>query len=147
MHRSSPPRKVAAWTKDEVASAEDPTTADFVNLERSTVRHQDGFAYGEYAILPEKAEYDKIRVSFGPATLDDVSDAAISVWFKGSDGGIVLLGTSKLGADGQFPPVTFENHQGEYAVTVSAITDDGGAGPKLSVDVYVQGLFETLSVP
>ena len=146
MHRSSPPRIVPDWSKDTVTAAEDVSAATFVNLERSTIRHEDGFARGEYAILPEKAEYDRIRVTFGVPTLTDVSTASLAVWAKGSDGNAYLLGSSELGADGLFPAIEFPNHQATYALVVASAVTAGGAGAEVSVDAFVQGIFETLAV-
>jgi len=137
---------VPDWGKVEVGAAEDVAAATFVNLERSTVRHEDGFARGEYAILPEKAEYDRIRVTFGVPTATDIEAATLAVWGKGSDDNAFLLGTSELGADGLFPAVEFPNHQGTYAVVVAAITEVSEGTPELSVDAFVQGIFETVAV-
>lgn len=145
MHRSSPPRKVAAFSKDEVGSAESVASATFVNLERSTIRHADGFAHGEYAILPEKAEYDRIRFSFGVPTLAGTDpNFTLELWAKGSEDEPYLLGSSELSSAGTFPPIEADNHQATYALVVAAVA--GTNSPTVTVDCFVQGLFETVAV-
>ena len=51
MYRASPPRSVPGFAKDTVGAAEvygiDFDADDFLNLFRSTVRHEGGFAHGE----------------------------------------------------------------------------------------------------
>lgn len=145
MHRSSPPRIVPGFEKDEVGSAESVASATFVNLEASHVTHEDGFAHGVYAILPEKAEYDKLRFSFGVPTLAGTTpDFTLELWAKGSDGNAYLLGSSELSAAGTFPPIECENHQATYALVVAAVS--GTNTPTVSVTCFVQGLFETVAV-
>lgn len=146
MHRSSPPRNVPAFAKVGVDAAETLNTADFVNLERSTIRHADGFARGEYAILPEKAEYDRLRFSFGGIDLTDVDDATLALWALGSEGPPYLLGTSALAADGTFPAIECENHQATYFLYVQSLTEASEGDADLNLQCFVQGLFETVAV-
>lgn len=144
MYRASPPRKVSAWTKTDVSAAEPAPSAadDFVNLARSTITHADGFATPEFAILPDKANYDKIRFSFGPVTqAGTVSSATVSVYARLADGSVTLLGERELTAAGGFEPLTVENFQATYAVIVSEIS---GSGAEVSFDSFVAGVHENL---
>lgn len=138
-YRASPARKVTEFSKDtiEAAEAAPAVAADFVNLERSTIVHDGGFAQGEFALLPDKHDYDHLRFVFGPTTLGNtVTSATITIWVRGSDGSVHIFGSSDLTA-GQFPAIEGENYQGTYAATVSAIA---GTDQELSVDVFVQGV-------
>ena len=138
-YRASPPRIVPPFAKAAVDTVEAvPSTAtDFTNLERSTVRHADGFASGEFAILPDKHDYDKLKFVFGPITAGGtLTTAAISIWVRGSDGSVHLFGTSTM-TDGLLPAIEGENYQGTYAATVSTIS---GAGGEITVNVFVQGV-------
>lgn len=144
MYRASPPRKVAAWTKAAVGSAE-PTpsaAADFVNLYRSTITHSGGFATPEFAILPDKPNYDHLRFSFGPVTQGGtVTSAHVSVYERLADGSVTLLGERALTSAGGFLELTVENRQATYAVIVSEIA---GTTPTVSFDVFVAGVHENL---
>lgn len=140
--RASPPRKVAAWTKTAVAADETvpSAVADFVNLEASHVTHSGGFASGVYAILPDKHDYDRLRVLFGPVTLGGtVTAATAELYARISDGTVLLLGTSVLTAAGALPPIEVENYQALYAVVVNGLT---GAGAEVTFDVAVQGVHQ-----
>lgn len=142
--RASPPRLVPEFTKTDVAAAEVFGTAfdadDFVNVERSTIRHAGGFAQGEFAVLPDKHHYDRIRFTFGPVTTDGtVTGATLAVWALGSDGEVRLLGTSELSAAGVFPDVEAENYQATYYVAVQAIA---GSGAEVSVKTFIQGVHQ-----
>ena len=140
--RASPPRKVAAWTKTDVAAAETVPTAraNFVNLEQSTMEHAGGFAQGVYAILPDKHHYDRLRVLFGPTTLGNAdNDATVAVYEMLADDSVVLVGTSVLTDTGELLPVEFENRQGVYAVVVTAIS---GSSQEISFNVFVQGVMQ-----
>lgn len=142
MFRASPPRKVAAWTKTAVESAEavPSARANFVNLEQSTMTHSGGFAQGVYAILPDKQHYDRLRVLFGPVTLGNAdNEATVSVYEMLADDSVVLLGESALTDAGQLLPIEFENRQGVYAVIVSAIS---GTDAAITCDVFVQGVMQ-----
>jgi hypothetical protein len=138
-HRASPPRIVGAFTKTTVAAAEAAPSAegDFVNIERSTIRHEDGFAQGEFAILPDKHDYDNLRFIPRATALGAVTEATITIWVRLSDGNVVPFGTSELGADGSFPPIEGENYQGTYAATVSHVATTGDG---VSATVAVQGV-------
>lgn len=141
MYRASPPRFITALAKTTVGSAESmPATSAFINLERSTVTHDGGYAAGEYALLPDKAQYDMIRIGFGQVTLAGTNPAfTLQVWGVGSEDVPYLLGTSVLSADGTFPAVEFENHQNRITVIVASV---GGTNtPTVSVTPFVQGLY------
>lgn len=140
MYRASPPRKAADLSLVEASAAGTPNTDTFVNLFRSTVRHEGGFAHGEFALMPDLAQYDRIRFSFGEITLADVDTATLQVWGMGSEGIPYLLGTSELGADGTFPPVEFDNHQATYQVVLGELSSDGS--PEVTVSTFVQGVYE-----
>ena len=142
-YRASPPRLVPEFDKVDAAAVEvfgvDFTAADFVNVERSGIRHEGGFARGEFAILPDKHHYDKIRFRFGPVAQANVGGASLAVWALGSDDVPHLLGTSVLGADGAFPDVEAENYQATYYV---AVADIAGAGAEFSVQTFIQGVHQ-----
>lgn len=143
--RASPPRRVPQFSKVEADAVEvfdtDFDVTDFVNLERSTVTHADGFAQGEFAILPDKHHYDRLRFYFGPVTTGGtVTGATLAVWSVGADNQVLLLGTSVLSAAGVFPPVEAENYQARYYVSVAAI--DGSSSPQISVETFVQGIHQ-----
>lgn len=143
--RASPPRRVPQFSKVEADAAEvfgvDFAVADFVNLERSTVRHEGGFAQGEFAILPDKHHYDRLRFYFGPVTLGGtVTAATLAVWSVGADDQVLLLGTSELSASGVFPPVEAENYQARYYVSLALLT--GSASPEVSVETFIQGIHQ-----
>lgn len=139
--RASPPRKVAAWTKTEVAAAEAVPTvrASFVNLEQSTMVHANGFAQGVYAILPDKHHYDRLRFSFGPVDNDGATAATVSVFAMLSDDSVVLVGQSDLTDADTFPAIEGENYQAVYAVVVTALD---GTEEEVSFDVFVQGVHQ-----
>lgn len=140
-YRASPPRRVPAFFKDGLTDPESAVAdGDFVNLERSTVRHADGFAQGEYAILPDKHHYDRIRFLFGPVTVNTgtLSTLSVTVYVKTSDGSIVAAASSDVLADLKtIPPIEFENYQGLYSVKVTALT---GSSEDIDLDVFVQGV-------
>ena len=88
MYRASPPRTVAEFAKAAVAAAEvygvDFALTDFVNLERSTVTHSGGFATGEFALLPDKAQYDRVRFLFGKPTMGNADNTCtLELWVVG----------------------------------------------------------------
>lgn len=142
MYRASPPRKAADLSLTGVDAAGAPDTDTFVNLFRSTVRHEGGFARGEFALMPDLAQYDRIRFSFGELDVTDVDDATLQVWGMGSEGIPYLLGTSEMGADGSFPPVEFDNHQATYQVVVGSLTEAAEGTASLTVSTFVQGFYE-----
>lgn len=140
--RASPPRKVAAWTKTAVASAEAVPSArtSFVNLEQSTMTHSGGFAQGVYAILPDKQDYDRLRFLFGPVTLGNADNTAtVAIYEMLADGSVLLVGESVLTAAKSFLPVEIENRQGMYAVIVKAVA---GSTAAVTFDVFVQGVMQ-----
>lgn len=145
MYRASPPRTVAAFAKAAVAAAEvldtDFAVTDFVNLERSTVTHSGGFATPEYALVPEKAQYDRIRFMFGKPTMGNADNTCtLELWVVGSDSANpYLAGQSELGADGLFPAIEIENFQGRYYIAVGAID---GTDAEVTVAVSVQGTYQ-----
>lgn len=144
MHRSSPPRRVPDLAITAATEVGDPSEATFVNLFASHVQHEGGFARPVYGILPDMPEYDRLRFSFGVPTLAGTDpDATIQLWGKGSEDAPFLLGESALSAAGTFPAIEVDNHQGTFAIIVGGIS---GTGAELSVDVFVQGLFETVAV-
>ena len=141
-YRASPPRKVDAWSKDAVGSAESAPSvaADFVNLEQSTLTHEDGFATPVFAILPDKHDYDIVRFAFGPTTLGNADNTAtVAVYAYHSGGSISLVGTSDLTDAGTLPAIEGENYQALYAVIVQAVS---GTTAALTVDVFVQGVHQ-----
>ncbi len=140
MYRASPPRRVPAFSKAAVNAVQAVPSAegDFVNLYRSTMRHEGGFAQGEFAILPDLPNYDHLRFVFGPlTTAGTVSGATVTVWSRGSDGSVTRFGSSDLAADNSFPAIEAESYQATFAVTVSGLS---GAGATVSFDVSVQGV-------
>ena len=140
--RASPPRKVAAWTKAAVAANETvpSAAADFVNLEASHVTHDGGFASGVYAILPDKHDYDRLRILFGPPTLaGTVTTASAVLYARLSDGTVLMLGSSDLTAAGTLASIEVENYQALYSVVVRGLT---GGGATVSFDVAVQGIHQ-----
>jgi len=144
MYRASPPRAVSAFAKASVSAAEvygvDFALTDFVNLERSTVTHSGGFATGEFALLPDKAQYDRVRFLFGKPTMGNADNTCtLELWVVGSDGTPYLAGTSELSAEGTFPAIEIENYQGRYFIAVGAVD---GTSAEVSVDVMVQGTYQ-----
>lgn len=143
MYRASPPRTIPAFTKTEADAVEvfgvDFDAEDFVNLEDSRMIHEGGFAHGVTALLPDKYTYDLLVFSFGPATLDGTTpDVTLQLWGIGSEAEPYLLGTSELGADGQFPPILADNRQERYYLAVGAIS---GSDAKVSVTCKVSGTY------
>jgi hypothetical protein len=141
-NRASPPRRVAAWTKTAATTEAVPTArASFINLEASHVVHANGFAQGVYAILPDKHDYDRIRISFGPVTkgnADNVATAAVYAML--SDDSRVLLGTSALASGSTvIAPIEFENFQAVYAVVLLGVA---GTGAAITTQVFVQGVYQ-----
>lgn len=145
MYRASPPRSVKEFEKEDVGAVEvfgvDFDSDDFVNLFRSTVRHEGGFAHGEYALMPDLAQYDRVRVIFGVPTLAGTDpDFTLQLWGIGSEDIPYLLGTSELSADGTFPPIEFDNFQSRYYLAVGAV--GGTSSPEVSVTAAIQGVYE-----
>lgn len=139
-YRASRPIKVAAWTKTAVVDPEavPAVAADFVNLFRSTVTHSGGFATGEYALLPDQPDYDKLRFLFGPTTLANADNTAtLTLWARLADGSVIAAGTSVLSAVKTFPVIEIDNYQATYDITVSAVD---GTTHALTVDAFVQGV-------
>lgn len=148
MHRASPPRIVSQFDKDTVSAAEvfgvDFQLSDFVNLRDSRMVSSGGFAQGVKALLPDKENYDQLVFFFSPATLTDVEDATLTLYGVGSEGVPYVLGTSELGADGQFPAIVCDNRQERYYLAVSSIS---GSGATVSVQTFVSGTYRFLVAP
>lgn len=139
-YRASPPRKVPEWSKAALTAAEAvPSDAeDFVNLEQSTMTHNEGFATPVFAVMPDKHNYDRIRFAFGAPVLDAVTAATMAVYAYHGDGSVSLVGTSELSDANVFPPIEAENYQALFAVVLQSIT-----GTALtSLDVFVQGVHQ-----
>lgn len=140
--RASPPIFLERLEAD---NAQDVADATWHNLERSTVRHSEGFAHGEFAVMPGKHHYDRIQFLFGPITddgetdLTNVTELEVSVFVRGSDKRTVFVGKSVLGDSGELPAIQFENYQAEYALAVTALD---GTTPDVSFDVFVQGVMQ-----
>lgn len=145
MYRASPPRSVSGFAKTAVGAPEvyntDFDADDFLNLFRSTVRHEGGFAHGEYALMPDMAQYDRLRVIFGVPTLVGTDpDFTLQLWGMGSEEIPQLLGTSELSADGTFPPIEFDNFQSRYYLAVGSV--GGTDNPAVTVEALIQGVYE-----
>lgn len=138
-YRASPPRKVSAWSQAAASAADSvpSAVADFVNLEQSTITHEDGFATPVFAIMPDKHNYDRIRFTFGGLVLNTVTSATMAAYAYHADGSVSLLGTSELAADDTFPAIETENYQALYAVILQEFT-----GTAITVDVFVQGVHQ-----
>lgn len=143
-HRASPPIRVHEWDvvdfdSTALSGQTIPDDLVWVNPERSTVRHQDGFAHGEFALLPGKHAYDHFRVLFSNITKENADNTAtLTLFTRSSDGTIVVAGTSALVSGAIFAPhIEIENYQAEYAVAVTALA---GSSAEISLNVSIQGV-------
>lgn len=143
-YRASPPRRVPEMAKAAVAAVEVPgvdfTEADFVSISSTGVTHQDGYASGVYAVLPDKHAYDKLRWSFTvPEFFAADNTATLTLFARLSDGEIINIGESVLNASNLFPSFEVENYDARYFLAVTAL---GGTTPTVSVTPVVQGVYD-----
>ena len=113
----------------------------FVDLSTSSHVYSGGMASPVTAIMPDKVNYERIRVSFGKPTLVTATDAILDVVVERADGSAVVVGTSDLTA-GILPAVEFDNEPGKIAVQVRTLTGGGS----ITVKTFVQGVYKQLFV-
>lgn len=140
MFHKSPPRKVTGLSLSAATAVAVPTAGTtWVNVERQRMVHTSGFAQGEYAILPDKAQYDRIQVSFGPVTTSGAAPGGtIALWGRTSEGDAVLLGTSAY-TNGAFPSIEFDNHQTQFFLGIQSVT---GSNTAFTVDTFISGVYK-----